>query len=97
MGLAGFEAARIDELSGGERQRVGVARALVADPALILADEPAGSLDDETGGRVLDLLDRASRDRGATLLLVTHDPRSSARADRVLRMRDGRLVDGAAE
>ncbi len=92
--LEGFDGARIDELSGGERQRVGVARALVTEPALILADEPAGSLDEAAAAVVLDLLERASRDRGATLLLVTHDPRSAARADRQFRMRDGKIVEG---
>ena len=90
--LEGFGNARIDELSGGERQRVGVARALVAGPALILADEPAGSLDDENASRVLDLLHAASRTRGASLVLVTHDPQSAARADRRVHMRDGRFV-----
>ena len=91
-GLDGFANARIDELSGGERQRVGVARALVTDPQLILADEPAGSLDDENAGQVLDLLERASRSRWASLVLVTHDPQSAARADRRFSMRDGRVV-----
>jgi putative ABC transport system ATP-binding protein len=92
VGLEGFESARIDELSGGERQRVGVARALVAEPALILADEPAGSLDDENAAHVLCLLEKASRSRAASLVLVTHDPQSAARADRRVRMRDGRFV-----
>lgn len=92
VGLDGFETARIDELSGGERQRVGVARALIAHPSLILADEPAGSLDDENASQVLDLLGAASRAEGASLVLVTHDPQSAARADRRVRMRDGRLT-----
>jgi putative ABC transport system ATP-binding protein len=83
--------ARVDELSGGERQRVGVARALAADPAVILADEPTGSLDAENGGIVLDLLTDAVRRRGIGLILVTHDPLSAARADRRYRIRDGRL------
>lgn len=92
VGLDGFGGARIDELSGGERQRVGVARAIVANPTLILADEPAGSLDDENAADVLDLLEQASRVGGASLVLVTHDPQSAARADRRVRMRDGRLT-----
>ncbi len=96
VGLEGFEAARIDELSGGERQRVGVARALVAQPSLILADEPAGSLDDENAAQVFGLLQEASRTGGATLLLVTHDSQSAARADRHLQMRDGRLTERSA-
>ena len=83
--------ARIDELSGGERQRVGIARALAADPVVILADEPTGSLDVENGRLVLDVLTRAVRHRGISLLLVTHDPISAARADRRYRMTDGRL------
>jgi putative ABC transport system ATP-binding protein len=84
--------ARIDELSGGQRQRVGVARAIVAQPALVLADEPTGSLDDDTGDLVLDLLVDAVRRRGASLVLVTHDPRSAARADHRWQMHDGRLA-----
>jgi putative ABC transport system ATP-binding protein len=83
--------ARVDELSGGERQRVAVARALAADPAVILADEPTGSLDAENGVIVLDLLTDAVRRRGIGLILVTHDPLSAARADRRYRIRDGRL------
>jgi putative ABC transport system ATP-binding protein len=92
VGLEAFGSARIDELSGGERQRVGVARALVSEPALILADEPAGSLDDENAAVVIDLLEAASQTRGATLVLVTHDRQGAARAGRRLRMRDGHFV-----
>lgn len=89
--------ARIDELSGGQRQRVGVARALAAGPAVILADEPTGSLDAESGGLVLDLLTDAVRRRRIGLVLVTHDPLSAARADRRYRIRDGHLAEvGAA-
>jgi putative ABC transport system ATP-binding protein len=96
VGLGSAFAARIDELSGGERQRVGVARALVIDPAIILADEPTGSLDEENAGAVLELLTSAVRRRGSSLVLVTHDPASAARADRHFRMRDGRLTAGVA-
>jgi putative ABC transport system ATP-binding protein len=88
--------ARIDELSGGERQRVGVARALASDPALILADEPTGSLDAESGRVVLELLSDAVRRRGIALVLVTHDPLSAARADRRYEIRDGHLREEAA-
>jgi putative ABC transport system ATP-binding protein len=95
VGLAAAFGARIDELSGGERQRVGVARALAIEPAVILADEPTGSLDEENASGVLELLTDAVRRRGACLVLVTHDPASAARADRHYRMRDGRLTDGA--
>jgi len=91
VGLGGLAGARIDELSGGERQRVGVARALVIEPAVILADEPTGSLDEENASGVLELLTDAVRRRGASLVLVTHDPTSAARADRHYLMRDGRL------
>jgi putative ABC transport system ATP-binding protein len=94
VGLAAAFGARIDELSGGERQRVGVARALAIEPALILADEPTGSLDEENASGVLQLLTEAVRRRGASLVLVTHDPASAALADRHFRMRDGRLTDG---
>jgi putative ABC transport system ATP-binding protein len=91
VGLGEALDARVDELSGGERQRVGVARALVIEPAILLADEPTGSLDDETGDLVLDLLVDAVRQRGCSLVLVTHDARSAARADRRWEMHDGRL------
>lgn len=94
VGLDGYGIARVDELSGGERQRVGVARALIANPTLILADEPAGSLDEENAGAVLDLLTQTSRARGASLVLVTHDAASAARADRRVRMHDGSLYEG---
>lgn len=96
VGLGFAFGARIDELSGGERQRVGVARALVIEPAVILADEPTGSLDEENGAGVLQLLTDAVRQRGASLVLVTHDPTSALRADRHYRMRDGRLAEAVA-
>ncbi|MFB6154999.1 MAG: ABC transporter ATP-binding protein [Haloferacaceae archaeon] len=78
------------ELSGGQRQRVAIARALAPDPSLVLADEPTGNVDTETGGRVMDLLDDVHED-GNTLLLVTHERRIAARADRIVHLRDGRV------
>jgi putative ABC transport system ATP-binding protein len=80
------------ELSGGEQQRVGLARALIADPALILADEPTGNLDVESAGIILDLLFELVRDGHRTVLLTTHDRSVAQRCGRELRMRDGRLV-----
>jgi ABC-type lipoprotein export system ATPase subunit len=88
---------RLDEpaahLSGGERQRVALARALANDPRLLLADEPTGALDSESTQRVLELLEAVRDRRGMTLLVVTYDPLIGQRADRVLHMRDGRVVD----
>ncbi|MES2211284.1 MAG: ABC transporter ATP-binding protein [Chloroflexota bacterium] len=96
VGLGAAVDARIDELSGGERQRVGVARALVTDPTLILADEPTGSLDEANGSDVIRLLVEAVRRRGSSLVLVTHDPASASLADDRYQMRDGRLTHGAS-
>jgi len=84
---------RPEELSMGERQRVTIARALSTDPKLVLADEPTGSLDTRRGREVLGLLSEICRERGAAVLLVTHDPQATVFADRVLALRDGRLVD----
>jgi putative ABC transport system ATP-binding protein len=81
------------KLSGGEQQRVAIARALVGEPKLILADEPTGNLDTETGESVLGLLSTWSRERATATILVTHDASVSAYADRVIGMRDGRLTD----
>jgi putative ABC transport system ATP-binding protein len=82
------------ELSGGEQQRVALARAVAGEPGLLLADEPTGNLDRETGQRVIDLMQTLAQARGATLLLITHDPGVTARCQRVLRLVDGRF-DGA--
>jgi putative ABC transport system ATP-binding protein len=81
-----------DKLSGGEQQRVAIARALCADPDVILADEPTGNLDADTGAQVLDLLTRLARERGKTLILVTHSPDVAALADRTLKLDHGHLV-----
>ncbi len=80
------------KLSGGEQQRVSIARALVGQPKLILADEPTGNLDTETGDAVLDLLSSLPRERDVAMILVTHDARVARYADRVLAMRDGKLI-----
>jgi putative ABC transport system ATP-binding protein len=82
-----------DRLSGGEQQRVAIARALVHDPLLVLADEPTGNLDTDTGRQVMQLLNRLTRQAGKNLILVTHSAEAAAYADRVLVLREGRLVD----
>jgi putative ABC transport system ATP-binding protein len=84
---------RPSELSGGQQQRVAVARALVSRPEIVFADEPTGNLDSVTGGEVLDFLRSAVDDLGQTLVVVTHDAGAAARADRVLFLADGMIVD----
>jgi putative ABC transport system ATP-binding protein len=93
LGLDGLELRRPGELSGGEAQRVALARALVTRPDVIFADEPTGSLDSLSGELVMDLLVDAARDQQATVLLVTHEPRVAAYADREVVVRDGRVHD----
>jgi putative ABC transport system ATP-binding protein len=93
VGLRERHAHRPDQLSGGEIQRVAVARALVLEPCLILADEPTGSLDARASSELLRILRQATSDRGRTIVMVTHDPRAAACADRVLCMTDGSLAD----
>lgn len=85
------------ELSGGERQRVAIARALMNDPALLLADEPTGNLDRKTGASILDVLAQIRAERQQTMLMVTHDPEIAARADRVVHLEDGRVVESPAD
>jgi putative ABC transport system ATP-binding protein len=93
VGLDGREGAFPDQLSGGEQQRVAIARAIIHDPALVLADEPTGNLDAQTGHRVLELLSHLFRDEGHTLILVTHSREVSAIADRVFAVDGGRLTE----
>ncbi|MFI6232941.1 ABC transporter ATP-binding protein [Micromonospora sp. NPDC050784] len=93
VGLGGHAAQRPYELSGGQQQRVAVARALANEPDLLIADEPTGQLDSETGRSIMDLLRAVVHARGMTALVATHDPALIDLADRVLVLRDGRLVD----
>jgi putative ABC transport system ATP-binding protein len=91
VGLGDRARSAVDTLSGGEQQRVAIARALVHRPPVLLADEPTGNLDDETARQVLPVLLSLARQRGATLLIVTHDAALARTADRVLELKDGRL------
>jgi len=91
VGLAERRRHRPNELSGGERQRVAIARALVVRPSLILADEPTGNLDSQTGREIMEALERAGAD-SRTIILVTHEEEIAGRARRILRLRDGRIV-----
>src|SRR5262245_53854970 len=96
VGLGRRRRHRPDELSGGEMQRVAIARALVIDPVLILADEPTGNLDSRTGEQILGLIRDANQQRGATVLLVTHDPRAASYGSRTVTMQDGAVVGDTA-
>ncbi len=95
VGLGAHAAQRPYELSGGQQQRVAVARALANDPRLLVADEPTGQLDSETGRSIMDLLRAVVRDRGMTALVATHDAALLDRADRVITLRDGQVVPTA--
>ena len=92
LGLEGLERRRPGDMSGGQAQRVAVARALVTEPAVIFADEPTGSLDSLAGEQVMELLTGAGRDAGASVIVVTHEARVAAYADREVFVRDGRIV-----
>ena len=85
-----------NQLSGGQQQRVAVARAIINNPNLLLADEPTGALDSRTTKEVLDLFDELHREQGMTILLVTHEHDVAARAERIVHFHDGRLVDSGA-
>ena len=95
VGLGGRGAHRPGQLSGGEQQRVAVARAIVTAPAVVLADEPTGSLDSLMGEDVLRLL-REVADADQAVVMITHEPRAAAYADRIVRLRDGAVVEPAA-
>ncbi len=96
VGLEDRRTHRPSELSGGQQQRVAVARALVSKPAVVFADEPTGNLDSKASADVLELLRRAVDEFGQTVIMVTHDPAAAAHADRLITLRDGKLVqDGA--
>jgi putative ABC transport system ATP-binding protein len=93
VSLGNWAKHRPAELSGGQRQRVTVARALVNDPAIVWADEPTGALDSEAANEIMDLMCRLNKEQGQTVVLVTHAPEVGERANRIVRMRDGEIVD----
>ena len=96
VGLADRAKHRPGELSGGQQQRVAIARALVADPELMVCDEPTGDLDRETADEILNLLEVLNRDHGKTIIMVTHDPRAAEHAKQTLFMDKGALLEQAA-
>jgi putative ABC transport system ATP-binding protein len=95
VGLADRIHHRPNELSGGQQQRVAIARSIVTDPAIIMADEPTGNLDSKSGDEVMKLLLNLNKERGVTLIIVTHDPEIAARTDRVITIRDGQATEGS--
>jgi putative ABC transport system ATP-binding protein len=96
VGMAERALHRPNQLSGGERQRVSIARALVTQPKIILADEPTGNLDSKNGKHVIELLSRLNSEKGITLIIVTHDMEIARTAERMIKMRDGRIVEDEA-
>lgn len=97
LGLTNRLEHRPSELSGGQQQRVAVARALVSDPEIVFADEPTGNLDSRTGAEILGFMQKAVRDSGQTIVMVTHDPAAASYADRVVFVNDGSIVDEMVE
>ena len=93
FGLSERLSSRPDQLSGGQQQRVAVARALAAEPALVLADEPTGNLDTRSGDEIASLLRDVAKKYGRTVIMVTHDPRIAAYADRIIFLKDGKVID----
>ena len=82
------------ELSGGQQQRVAIARALINDPAIIMADEPTGNLDSRSGHEIMELILRLNRERGTTIIIITHDPGIADQTNHIIRLHDGCLVEG---
>lgn len=93
VGLAERASHRPNQLSGGERQRVSIARALVTQPKILLADEPTGNLDSKNGKHVMELLSQLNKEKGITLIIVTHDMEIAKEAGRIIKMRDGKIVE----